>query len=150
MSNKSKIKKINMVIEESEEHIDIDDILISVDGELEKLQKLTSNSNINMSEILNLHNSINSNIEKASDKIESLKIDFNNIKQKPSKDIDSQTFEKYVKEINKYHDQINTNNDIEFLIKTYKSFVDKINTCETYLKSQQMNLIYCDSNDDTK
>jgi archaellum component FlaC len=149
MSQPKKLKKINMIIQESEEPPEpVGDILSNINNDLEKLRELSSSSSVNMSDILNLHNSINTKIEQVSERVETLKIEFNNTKHKPLKEINSQTFQQYMDEINSLSGELDADTEIEKLIKSYKESLHKINLCENYLKSKQMNLIYCDVNDD--
>lgn len=148
MSTKpKKLKKINMVIEESEEAPEqVNSVLDSIHNELRELQELSTSSTVDMSNILNLHNSINTKIEQLGTRVEKIKNDFSGVKHnKPLKEIDSMTYQKCMDEINSLSGELDADTDIEELIKSYKTALYKINLCENFLKSKQMNLIYCDN-----
>lgn len=141
-----KLKKINMVIEESDQSPEpVSDILFSIHKELGELQESSTSSTVDMSCILNLHNSINTKIEQLVTRVDKLKSDFSNVKHKPLKEIDSATYQKCMDEINSLSGELDADTDIEELIKSYKTALYKINLCENFLKSKQMNLIYCDA-----
>lgn len=141
-----KPKKIDMIIEESEESPEpVNNVLFTIQKELGDLQELSTSSTVNMSDILNLHNSINTKIDQLVTRVEKLKNDFSNVKHKPLKEIDSVTYQKCMDEINSLSGELDVDTDIEELIKSYKTALYKINLCENFLKSKQMNLIYCDN-----
>lgn len=144
-----KPKKIKMIIEESEEPPEsVNCILFTIQEKLEKLQELSTSSTVNMQDILNLHNSITENIEYLETQIEKLRNEFLNTKYKQLKDIDSVTYQNSINEINSLSGELDADTDIETLIKSYKTALYKINLCENFLKSRQMNIIYCDDIDD--
>lgn len=148
MSTKQKKpKKIDMIIEESDQPPEpVNNVLCTIHKELGDLQALSTSSTVNMSDILNLHNSINAKIEQLVTRVDKLKNDFSNVKHKPLKEIDSVTYQKCMDEINSLSGELDADTDIEELIKSYKTALYKINLCENFLKSKQMNVVYCDNN----
>lgn len=148
MSTKQKKpKKIDMIIEESDQPPEpVNNVLFAIHKELGDLQALSTSSTVNMSDILNLHNSINAKIEQLVTRVDKLKNDFSNVKHKPLKEIDSVTYQKCMDEINSLSGELDADTDIEELIKSYKTALYKINLCENFLKSKQMNVVYCDNN----
>lgn len=146
-----KIKKLS-ANESLNETIDIsiNDTLIDLQNKLEKLQDLSASSNVNMPDILSLHNSINEKNEELLKRVEKIKTDFLNIKYKPVKNIDDLTYQKYLDEISSLQGELDADTDIEKIIKEYENALNKITSCENFLKSKQMNVIYCDnlSNDE--
>jgi hypothetical protein len=146
MTDAKKPKKIKMIIEESEEPPEpVQKELDDINEKLKTLQDLSTQSTVNMTDILNLHNTINTNIEKIENRIEKIKTEFNNTKHKPIKEIEPELYQKYIDEINSLSGEIDADTDIEELINIYKTATYKINLCENFLKSRQMNIVYCDN-----
>jgi CTP-dependent riboflavin kinase len=147
--SKPKPKKMQMIIEASDEPVEsLDSMINGIDTVLNKLHEFSKSSNVNMTDVLNLHKSVNTGLDDASRKIEEIKKDFNSNKHKVAKDVDSKIFTKYMEEINKCYEEVDNEQDIEKAIQMYKSATQKISTCEQYLKLKQMNLVYCDNEDD--
>lgn len=69
-----KPKKIKMTIEDSEEPPEpVNNVLVLIYQDLNKLQELSSSATVNMSDILNLHNSINTKIDQLVTRVDKLK-----------------------------------------------------------------------------
>lgn len=141
----TKLKKPKAVIKKKS----MNDALNEIDTKLTNLQELSTSSSLNMSDILNLHNSIGKNIEIALQKLNEIKTDFTNGSKQNSLDvIDADDFQQLLNEINSLCGEIDADTPIEELIKLYEESSHKINLCENYLKSKQMNIIYCDDVED--
>jgi len=126
----------------------VNSYISEITTQIDNLQNLSTESDAKITERLDLYNFTNKNINELEDCMEKIKNDFYNIKSKPVTDIDSVTYQKYINNINSLFGEIDADTDIEILIDKYTDMINNNASCQNFLKSKQMKIIYCDEKND--
>jgi DNA repair ATPase RecN len=119
----------------------IDNLFTSISNQIDKLENLT-----NFKDIIKKNKIITNDISLLSDKIDKLKKIFNFENNENNEineliEVNNNTYEKYICEIDDFVNTFDDNCDIEELINNYNSINIKINSCEKYLDDKKMEII---------
>lgn len=120
----------------------IEDKIDSLDGEK------------NVGKKMKTYEETKKSIAELSEKVKQAKIDFESIKKETiGEKINDNIFEEYMKNINNIN---NIDKDdftklpLDDLINKYKKLIEKIRSCEKYLRDKKMEIIYHDKTNDDK
>lgn len=130
-------KKINSKKNEFEEKM----------SEIEECLQNINKTN-NLSKILKGHDKIKVKINNIGEKLKQTKQHFETIKNSVVLEkIDDDTFEEFMEDINNEMTQDFNEIEIDILVCKYKKILEKIKSCEKYLKDKKMEVMYCKESD---
>ncbi len=140
-------KKISSKKKESTESTDFSEKILEIEECLHNINKVN-----NISKILKSHDDIKEKINSTSEQLKQIKQQFELVKNNATQaeKINDDTFEEYIEDVGKDITKDFNEMELDVLVSKYKKILEKIKSCEKYLKDKKMEITYCkDDNNET-